>query len=250
MKATDYLNDSTEIRIVNFDEDKVFTKFFNISEFVGEELCKMNNIPSAHYFVLTKDDYANENKCLYKDLKKYNYYYEIGSYDFRKDNCDYYKINELDFSEYKNNFYGLLNMTKDDNNKKDLERELLKLFALDFYMGQIDRYSDNIMLEYSNKGIHLSPLYDFEYSLNLNHINKEFFYKNDIYNFYSIDDFKILGYFYPEFFEYLENYLDIDLVSVLESSLRSRGLNVLKRDIRRVDEFQKEKCKTIKKIIR
>ena len=57
--------------------------------------------------------------------------------------------------------------------------EIIKMFALDVFMGQQDRYFNNMIFSSDEMGnIHLANLYDFEISLKSTYIDSDFIYKN------------------------------------------------------------------------
>ena len=232
------------------EKPELFIKDFNHAEFIGEELCNIKNINCVHYFLVG---------CGTHNLKRYSkvgnikgdYKYNIASYDFRESDKNYKFI--TDYLNLGNNslFEELLELTPNDENKKELCNDLLNLLALDIYMGQTDRVSSNFMIEEdSDNNLRLAPLFDFEYSLNPTNISNNTIYESDIISFDNINEMKKFMDIYPKFRDLLLSYLDIDLCECASRAYNSRQLKFPEDKKRYYKEFDSDRKELIKKITR
>ena len=230
-------------------EPKIYFKNFNHAEFIGEELCSIRNIRCAHYFIagLTKFKINKTLKC--GEIDKYSPSIGVGSTDFMERDKQYkylkdYEVRGTDM------FESMLNNARDEENKRQLCRDMLEMLALDIYMGQSDRSEVNIMFEEDKAGnIRLAPLYDFEHSLNSTCVDKNNLYANSLYSFKTIDDCKEFIRKYPMFRDILASYLDIDLVDVISRCYSRRGLTIPSDRWKFYIDFEKERKETIGKIL-
>lgn len=230
-------------------EPKIYFKNFNHAEFIGEELCGIRNIRCAHYFIagLTK---FKINKTLKRgEIDKYSPSIGIGSQDFMEQGKKYKYLDDYE-EKADNGFESMLRNTKNDENKKQLCRDMLEMLALDIYMGQSDRSEVNIMFEEDREGnIRLAPLYDFEHSLNSTCIDNNNLYINCLYNFKTIDDCKEFIKQYPLFRDILASYLNVDLISIISRSYGRRGLTIPSDRWNFYMDFDQKQKEKIQKIL-
>lgn len=232
-------------------EPKIYFKNFNHAEFIGEELCGIRNIRCAHYFIagLTK---FKINKTLKRgEIDKYSPSIGIGSYDFTEKDKNYKRIDDYEVRA-NNGFESMLKHTKNEENKKQLCRDMLEMIALDIYMGQVDRSTINFMFEEDGQGnIRLAPLYDFEYSLskNLLRMGNSDLYTSDLYSFDTIEDCQEFIGKYPMFRDILSSYLNVNLVEVISRSYSRRGLTIPSNRWNFYMDFDKSQKEKIQKIL-
>ena len=128
---------------------------------------------------------------------------------------------------------------------KDIERDLVKLYALDIFMRQFDRCSCNIMFKEDKSGISLAPVYDYTCSLQNWDMDE---YQNDVQNLElnssSFDKF-ILEH--PELRDYLDYLLrSVDLREIVSSVANRYSLNLKDEDY----EFYRENDEISKRLVR
>lgn len=254
------ITDSTNIFLVGEDyrkkekrglERRIFRKNFNHAEIIGEELCKIRNLSCPHFFLMA-DSKKDKNKYIsYKIAKRDGLNVKLGSYDVTKNGVFYFTIDDVFLSGGRTKFEGLLSMTPSAKNSEELANEMCELFALDLYMGQADRFSNNILFSFNihNGEIHLESIFDFQYSLKDGYNCEDFIYDNDLYTFRNIEDFKIFMIFYPNFREMLRSYLDVDLEQVVRDGYRRNGLIVPESKVSFYAAFDRNRKELIKKII-
>lgn len=229
----------------------IYRKDFNHAEFVGQELCDMRRIPTARYVVIAEGLRNQEYYTNYGSLKPMNYDFRIGSYDFKKDDATYFTVEQA-FLSANVNLDNILSICPTRENKIQLLNELEELIALDTYMGQTDRTSNNIMFkkDKNTKEVHLAPIYDYEYSLGIQLLDKNTIYKNAIVQFKNPDDYKAYMYKHPGLADKLAFYLNVDLMDTVRRSYQSRGLEVPSRYYMFYDEFDENRKKVISKILK
>lgn len=231
------------------NERRIFRKDFNHAELVGEELCNVRNLRCSHFFLIGEGYYHLNRTEFYEDIEDKGYNIRLGSYDFRDPiKYDYFQIaDSILGSEY---LEEILEFAPTTENRYQLLDEIEEMFALDTFMGQTDRYWNNVIFERDKetKEIHLAPLYDFEYSLNSSYINPNCLYDNVLHTFKSEQDYKDYIEKRPEFAEKLKFYLDIDLVDVIERSYRAKGLKVPEHVIPFYEKFEKERKDLIRRV--
>lgn len=227
----------------------IFRKNFNHAEFIGEEICSLKKIPCVHFFLVADGMFSSNQMTTYRICKKISSNIDIGSYDFRKKDYEYLIIVHGSIDD--DCLAPLLEMAPNDQNREELLNEILDMFALDTYMGQIDRFHKNIIFERNpqTKEIHLAPLFDFEYSLKSSYLDVNSIYLNPIYPFYTLKDCKKIIHEFPLFKEKLESYLDIQLVDIASYSYQAKGLIMPSCKLPFYQEFDKRQKRLIRKII-
>lgn len=228
---------------------RIFRKNFNHAEIIGEELCLVRNLSCPHFFLVADSMDSKSEDVLYNYALKRGLTVMLGSYDFARDDLVYFTINDF-INEGKNNLEKLLSMCSSLENRKALIDEICELFALDIYMGQSDRFSNNIMFSInpSNGDVHLAPIYDFQFSLKNGYTNSEKIYDNQIFPIMNFSDFSLFIKNYPNLLEMLKTYLDVDLVSTVKLSYEKRGMYVREDKLRFYSEFDSDRKELIKKI--
>ena len=230
---------------------KIYRKDFNHAEFVGQELCDMRNIPTARYTVIGECVFHREGYTRYEDLNPRLYKFRIGSYDFKKDDSDYFIMSKEQLNEGES-LNVLLSLCPSTENKKQLLDEVLELIALDTYMGQTDRTGTNIIFSKNKKtkDIHLAPIFDYEYSLKRQYLSPYSIYENPITRFDSVEDYQYFMEKYPELADKLKFYLDVDLKDTIRRSYASRGLIIPSMYYKFYEQFDEDRKELIKKIVR
>lgn len=257
MDLSECLTEDSEILLIGTkrkkgdkNQTKIFWKDFNHAEFIGEELCAIHNIRCAHYFIVGLGGFDLKKISYYGDINPNEYEFKIAANDFRRPNRVYYYLRQYKIDKHFNKFEKMLEKTKDDSNKAKLCKEMLQLLALDIYMGQVDRYDENIMFEVKqDNSIRLAPLYDFERSLKQNYLGYETIYESELYSFPNIEACKNFIEKYPLFRDILSSYLTIDLKEVIERAYNRRGLIIPDSKWTFYDDFDGERKKILEKII-
>ena len=229
---------------------KIFHKDFNHAEFIGEELCAIHNIRCAHYFIVGVGEFDLRRMSFYGDITPTEYDFQIASNDFKRPNRKYHYLRQYQFDKHMNKFSMMLEKTKDEENEHKLCVEMLNLIALDIYMGQVDRYNENIMFEEDKNGIlRLAPLYDFERSLKQNYIGEDTIYDSELYSFPNIEECKKFIKRYPMFRDILASYLDVDIQEITQRAYNRRGLIVPESKWEFYKSFETKRKEIINKIV-
>lgn len=229
-------------------EGRIFFKSFNEQEFIGEEVCRLRNIRSAHYFLIginpnTLEKYRRTN--YYGNIKFNNYKFMIGSYDFRDLDKEYFDLSELNLEN--NPLETILNMCPNDENRDEVLNEILDFTALDVFMGQADRCDKNVMIERDKNGIiHIAPLYDFQYSLKVSSL----FYENDFVSFRSDRDYYKFMDEHSRFRDLLESYSDEDLYSITQFAFDKRSMHIPDNYSEYLKGYSKNRRQLIKNILK
>lgn len=232
------------------ENPELFIKDFNHAEFIGEELCDVQNIRCVHYFLVGCGLMHLKRFSKVGEIKEH-YKYKIASIDFRKDDMQYKTIGDYVVWVDPDKIGSMLKYAPTAKNKEDLRSDLLKMVALDIYMGQTDRLDHNFMFEEDKSGnIRLAPLYDFEYSLKSSYLDRGRIYESDLVTFNNMNELKSFMRKYPEFRDMLLSYLDVDLCSCISRAYNQRQLKVPSDKWQFYEEFQDERCELIKKITR
>lgn len=254
------ITDNTNIYLIGEDyrkkenkglERRIFKKNFNHAEIIGEELCGIRNLSCPHFFLVADTDEADNKYVPYKIAKKDGLNVKLGSYDVKRNGLFYFTINDIYSWDGKTKFEEILSMAPSAKNREELANEMCELFALDLYMGQVDRFSNNMLFSFNinNGEIHLVSIFDFQYSLKDGYNSEDFIYDNQLYRFKDINSFKDFIIFYPQLREMLKSYLDVDLVSVAKKGYSRNGLYVPESKIHYYSEFDDGRKKLIKKIV-
>lgn len=224
----------------------IYYKELDITEFIGEELATIQGVRTVHYFPLClgkKDSYLVQSPRF--DISSV----KIGSFDFKKQGVTYKMARELPFYYESDSFSRLLDKCPNEQNRNQFIDENLKMLALDIYMCQMDRGS-NIFYEFHPNGdIHLSPCFDYEWSLFVKHALKEF-YINDFFCFVSLDDYHNLMLKYPKFRDYLSGYLNISLEKIVLETFKKRKFNLDAIDMDIYKDFDEATHKRLERILK
>lgn len=231
-------------------ERRIFRKNFNHAEIIGEELCGIRNLSCPHFFLMADCKDSESRFASYSAVKEAGLSVKLGSHDVKKNGVFYFSLNDIS-SSGKTKFEELLSMTPTSKNREELVSELCELFALDVYMGQVDRFSNNLLFSFNinNCEIHLESIFDFQHSLKEGYNSDDCIYDNQLYPFRNISDLKDFIIFYPELREMLKSYLDVDLVSAIQNGYEKRGLFVPDDKIHYYSEFDDKRKELIKKIV-
>ena len=254
MRLKDYLTDNTEFisaykrnsSIAYYPgREKIFYKSFDINELICERIATIQNLNVNHYFLLSLDEFHGRVK--YKNIKKNNSILKLGSYDFCAD------LDRIYFPCSTGvDLYDVLEWPDNDDNRKELLDEILQLFAFDIYTWQRDRCFYNIMFEIDSESeFHLSKIYDFEESFDVNDsYDGIFHYDNSLYKFRNLDDYLKLMDEFPKFREYLMSYQGIDLEREIKHVFDERDLNINKFPMDQYKIFEEKSQKMLCKILR
>ena len=232
-------------------EKRIFRKDFNHAELIGEELCNIRNLRCAHFFLIGEGYYQVNREAPFRDISDQGYQLKLGSYDFRNpDEYDYFQIKEHTLYSDHDHLEELLDMAPNDKNRKELLDDIEEMFALDTFMGQTDRYWNNIIFEKNKKNgeIRMAPLYDFEYSLNPMDLDPNMIYGNALHSFKDEKAYVDFIEKHPEFAEKLRFYLDIDLVETMERTYRSKGMKIPPHTIPFYKDFEKGRKELIRRV--
>lgn len=173
-----------------------------LNELIGNELAILLGLTSCTKVL---------GKSCYEWFSHMNQSYYIMSHNVKKENCEYTDTNEAlrnvflpMFLCYDSISYleTLETLPIALQNIKELKEQLLKLFAIDIYMYQQDRFG-NIIIEKNQHNYQLAPIYDFEYA----------FFKDSIDDptlSISLADYQILKQNYPSIERYLRKLYQLD----------------------------------------
>lgn len=261
MDLSECLTEDSEILLISTNrkrrkkedknQTKIFWKDFNHAEFIGEELCAIHNIRCAHYFIVGLGGFDLKKISYYGDINPTEYEFKIAANDFKRQGRIYQYLQQYKMDKHLNKFEKMLEKAKDENNREKLCKEMLQLLALDIYMGQVDRYNENIMFEINkDDSIRLAPLYDFECSLKQNYLGQDTIYESELYSFPNIDECKQFIEKYPLFRDILSSYLNIDLRDVIQRAYNRRGLIIPDSKWMFYDDFDGERKRILEKIIK
>ena len=128
---------------------------------------------------------------------------------FRLDTEYVIKMNKLDY------FKGF-------KTYEQLKQDMLKLYALDIYMMQLDRADVNIQLEKKDDSLRLAPVFDYSAAYMCSH--KRYL---EYYNYmYSMNIEKMDEVFnkYPELYNYLKQLDNVDFLKLLKQEMEKYEL--------------------------
>lgn len=225
---------------------EIYHKTFDINEFIGEELAEIREIKSAHYFPLSFSnikDVKNEKVPFNEDTIR------VGSYSFREKGKAYLSASTLTLGMDDISFDSILSQYNTEKNREIFLNENLEMFGLDIYMGQQDRPL-NCYYVYDETGeMHLSPLFDYENSLEML-VEDDFEYRSDFAYFNSIDDYQEMMVKYPKFEEILRSYTDVQLIPTILFMGETRGFDLSKLDLEPYKRFEEQTQKRLEKILK
>lgn len=213
-------------RCFYWNDSIYFSKSVNLNEFIGEQLAIEINLRTVN-FNLFKN--INSGEII------------IASKSFINPNSKYYPYpNELDiYKPYDNN---LINKCIDYDNYKHLINNILKMLALDIYMGQRDRWYPNFQLEKYDTGyLDLAPVYDYSDSS----WDDDLLLNCELYNFENEEDYEIFFDSYPNILEHLKKLKKLELSKILEKIELSKGIKLPQSYI---DYYLKKEENTQKKL--
>ena len=202
-----------------------------INELIGEYLSLYLDIPSVHYKIGKADDKYGLLSLYFRDKK--NRYIDprnIGLY-----------ANYNDLSNLEN----IISCCKNENNFKEVVNELSKMIAIDLYMGQTDRTSNNFVFQKNKDGLHLAPLYDFENSF----LTPRSTYEPISYNAACLFTIKLKHKEgikkQPELEEYLNRLLYLDIEKVLSDIQESLKIDIPKERVNAYKNYVEKRKKLL-----
>ena len=223
----------------------IYHKDFDINEFIGEEIASVRGVRSVRYYPVLFDTMENSlgiksffNKCL--NIR-------VGSFDFKEEGIQYYTGRDLPCYEDFGSFDDLLDLCPSDKNRLELINELLEVYGLDIFCGQLDRPNNLYYEMHPNGEIHIGKLFDYEQSFET---YLEDYYMTDFHIFRKIEDYQKFILKYPQFEEILRSYLDVDLEEVMKKMAKSRKFDLSRVDMDRYKEFNEITHKRLEKILR
>lgn len=223
----------------------IYHKEFDLHEFIGEEIAGIRGVNSVHYYPILFDDV--ENILNIKNEIARTRLIRVGSFDFKKPGVRYSTGPDLPHYEDFYTFEELLDLCPTEKNRLELTNELLEIYGLDIYSGQTDRPS-NIFYEFHPNGeIHMSKLFDYEWSLDED--LKEY-YVADFHIFRTISAYQKMIRDYPQFEGILRSYLDVDLEKLINKMARSRRFDLTGFDMDSYKRFNEESHKRLEKILK
>ena len=223
----------------------IYHKDFDLNEFIGEELAGIRGIRSVHYYPVLFD--SKENTFKIRNFFDKCMAIRVGSFDFKEPGVKYFTGPNLPIYDDFGTFDDLLEMCPSDKNREELLNELLEVYGLDIYSGQMDR-PNNIYYEFHPNGeIHMSKMFDYEQSFD------EIFgehYVADFHIFRTIEDYQKFIIKYPQFEEILRSYLDVDLERVILKMACSRKFDLSRVDMDGYKRYDEIAHKKLEKILR
>ena len=232
-------------------EKRIFRKDFNHAELIGEELCNIRNLRCAHFFLIGEGYYRVNREAPFREISNDGYQLKLGSYDFRDPKeFDYFQLDNYSAFSDTDHLEDVLNMTPNEKNRKELLDDIEEMFALDTFMGQTDRFWNNVIFEKNKRTgeIRMAPLYDFEYSLNPMDLDPNMIYQNVLHDFKDEKAYVDFIDEHPEFAEKLRFYLNIDLVATMERCYRAKGMRVPLHTIPFYQDFEKSRKDLIRRV--
>lgn len=176
-----------------------YPKTTNLNELIGEELANQINL----------------NTVSYKLFEDVNGEIFIASKSFIKPTCIYY--NPLDFEKHFQIYNHLENwelICKDKENYECFLESIFKLFSIDIYMKQNDRWNSNIQIEKYDTGyVDLAPIYDYSESM----WYESSCYHNTFHSFSHEWEYGIFFNRYPKLLETLKKIKKVEMQKVLEN---------------------------------
>lgn len=167
-----------------------------LNEQVGEALAKKMWLPTSHNILGIKNgNIVNMSENFKEPGKTYCNPSQIFSYS---------DVDKLQLFK---------RILKTDNYEK-LENDILKMYAIDIYMRQMDRADVNILFEKTNEGYELAPLYDYTSSMAGNYFKTYYNGINDI-DLTKANMDKVFN-MYPRLRVYLDMLSRVDLAKIVD----------------------------------
>ena len=215
-----------------YENNIYYPKEVNLNEFIGEELANKMSLSTVSYKLF---------KNIYGEIF-------IASRNFRKSNYTYYHPSDFEeqFPIY-NHLESWKSICQDKENYFFFLEAIFKLFSIDIYMKQNDRWNSNIQIEKSDTGyVNLAPVYDYSEASWYDSIC----YPNTLHSFYNEYDYEVFFNKYPNFLEFLKTIKKVEMSKIIENIQASKNIVIDSqiKDIylRREEESQKKLEKIIK----
>lgn len=254
MHDFEVINKNTPVIIAKKKNDSIATfpgmpiiyhKDFDINEFIGEELALIRGVRSVHYFPVL---FESKDKCFaIKNFFDKCNSIRVGSFDFKEPGVKYSTGPNLPCYDDFGTFDDILDLCRDDKNRVELMDELLEIYGLDIFCGQMDR-PNNIFYEFHPDGeVHMSMMFDYEQSFDDTFGEH---YVTDFHIFRTIEDYQKFLVKYPKLEEILRSYVDVDLESIIRKMSRSRKFDLSGLDMDQYKRFNEFTHKKLEKILR
>lgn len=225
---------------VNIDGTWYYFKDFNLyydpakhflNELIGEVLANVLELSTIHYNIghMSLEDGSKDYVLLSESFREKGYKYLLPSQVFYR-NC----INLSNLELIRNN-------CETNGKYRELVSQLLKMIAIDVYMNQEDRTTNNLLFKKKGGIITLAPLYDYEESFNESTNNKPFKYKTPILGLDLSDTSEIDKF--PELKELFSMFLSLDIEKLLDYVSDKHKIDIPERkrkEYRKHDEHMKK----------
>lgn len=223
----------------------IYHKDFDINEFIGEELALIRGVRSVHYFPVLFD--SKDKSFAIKNFFDKCLAIRVGSFDFKEPGVKYSTGPNLPCYDDFGTFDDILDLCRDDKNRAELMDELLEIYGLDIFCGQMDR-PNNIFYEFHPNGeVHMSKMFDYEQGFDDSFGEH---YVTDFHIFRTIEDYQKFLVKYPKLEEILRSYEEVDLESVIRKMARSRKFDLSGVDMDQYKRFNESTHKKLEKILR
>ena len=198
-----------------------------IKKIINENILKINNATEVE-----------------EDLDNIDYYgdFYIRTPNFREKDKTYHRVSEFTTQEKDK-----LDYFKGFKTYEQLKQDMLKLYALDIYMMQLDRADVNIQLEKKDDSLRLAPVFDYSAAYMCSH--KRYL---EYYNYmYSMNIEKMDEVFnkYPELYNYLKQLDNVDFLKLLKQEMEKYKLNFTSTINNFYEESFSESHKLLQKIM-
>ena len=196
-----------------------------LNEFLGEIIANELNLKTAHY----------------EPVDYYGDFY-IRTPNFREKDKTYHRVSKFTTQEGDK-----LDYFKEFKTYEQLKQDMLKLYALDIYMMQLDRADVNIQLEKKDDSLRLAPVFDYSAAYMCSH--KRYL---EYYNYmYSMNIEKMDEVFnkYPELYNYLKQLDNVDFLKLLKREMEKYKLNFTSTINNFYEESFSESHKLLQKIM-
>ncbi len=213
----------------NYYRFKFFDKIYPIlNELIGPKIAQNLELRSANNLP-AKMKFSN-------DLT----FYGILSENFKEPNKEYLTMFELGFSNKTMPNYKNLNKLKRYCSKDDYDEllnNILKMTALDYLMGQVDRVASNFLFEKDEHSITFAPLFDYAEAYEYAKIGCYFNTKENRTLNCSVGNSLIAPAFwesrfkrflrkYPQFRDYLNEVCKINIVEIIEEIEKEHQIKI------------------------
>lgn len=227
-------NDKNGNMIFLFNNYVYYPKSFNLNELIGEHLAEKDELRTVNFECFKYYNYSKEEGII------------IASKSFINPTSNY----ELCTKFYRSSKFDLDILKKDcidNDNFNKLLLNILKLTAIDVYMGQVDRSSVNTQFEiYDSSFLDLAPCYDYSDS----YWDNDFSYENPFFSFKTQEDFEKLFSIYPQSLKLFKQKQNINLIEIIHDIEDTKGFKLSKSVFESYKRKEENSQKKLQKIIK